>query len=51
MTVNRFQRRILAALNILPKHVYAGTVTPEEKAKRRSANKAARKARAVNRRK
>lgn len=54
---NLFQRRILAALNIAqyPRlagpgrlnygHIYAGTVTAEEKAKRRAKGKAQRLAR------
>jgi hypothetical protein len=57
-TDNLFQRRILAALNIKANYpvlarpgalsvasIYAGTVPAEEVAKRRTANKAARKAR------
>lgn len=60
---NPFQRRILAALNVFAKyptlagpsrlsydHIYAGTVDPAEKARRRRADKAARKARRVARR-
>lgn len=62
MESNLFQRRILGALNIAryPSligpgrlsvgHIYAGTVTPEEKARRRKAGKAARVARRVARR-
>ena len=46
---SRYQRRILAGLNALGKHVYAGTVPAPEKARRRAANKAARKARKANR--
>jgi hypothetical protein len=54
---NIFQRRILAALNIARYpvltgpgklsygHIYAGTVTPAEKAKRRAKGKAQRLAR------
>lgn len=57
MESNLFQRRILAALNIAryPSlagpgrlsigHIYAGTVPPEEKAKRRAKGKAQRLAR------
>lgn len=57
MEPNLFQRRILAALNIAryPSligpgrlsvgHIYAGTVTPAEKARRRKAGKAQRAAR------
>ena len=44
-----YQRRILAGLNSLGKHVYAGTVPASEKARRRAANKAARSARKANR--
>ena len=42
---NPFQAKILFGLNFLGKHVYAGTVSAAEKAKRRAADKAARKAR------
>jgi hypothetical protein len=62
-TSNPFQRRILAALNVAAKypvlagpsrlsygHIYAGTVAPAEKARRRKADKAARVARRVARR-
>lgn len=57
MESNLFQRRILAALNIarFPSligpgrlstgHIYAGTVTPAEKTKRRAKGKAQRLAR------
>lgn len=44
-----YQRRILAALNVLGKHIYAGTVTPEERARRRKKTKAQRVARRANR--
>lgn len=44
-----YQRRILAGLNISGKHIYAGTVPAAEKARRRAANKAARKARKATR--
>jgi hypothetical protein len=57
-TDNLFQRRILAALNIKANypvlarpgalsvaHIYSGTVPEAEVARRRSANRAARKAR------
>jgi hypothetical protein len=40
-----YQRRILAALNYTGKHIYAGTVTGAEKAKRRAKGKAAKAAR------
>lgn len=40
-----FQRLILAGLNRTGKHIYAGTVPAATKARRRAANKAARKAR------
>jgi len=49
MLDSTFQRRILAGLNMTGKHVYAGTVDPAEKARRRAANKAARKARRAGR--
>lgn len=62
MALNLFQRRILGALNLAAKyptlagpgrlsymHIYAGTVTPAEKAKRRKAGKAQRAARRVAR--
>ena len=42
---NPFQTKILFGLNLLGKHVYGGTVSPAEKAKRRAKSKAARKAR------
>lgn len=58
MPINLFQRRLLGALNLAAKyprlagpgrlsyaHIYAGTVTPAEKAKRRKAGKAQRLAR------
>lgn len=45
MTDSIYQRRILAALNLTGKHIYAGTVPAAEKARRRAADKAARKAR------
>lgn len=56
-----FQRRILAALNVAQfptligpgrlstGHIYAGTVSGAEKAKRRKANKVARASRRMNR--
>lgn len=49
--INVFQTLILKALNTpsLGKHIYAGTVALEEKAKRRAKNKVARKQRKVNR--
>lgn len=47
---NPFQTKILFALNFLGKHVYPGTASPSAVAKRRQANKAARKARRVARR-
>ncbi len=43
------QRTILAAMNTMGKHVYAGTVSPKEKARRRAANKVARISRRHNR--
>lgn len=36
---NPYQRRILAALNILGKHVYAPAETPTERAERRRADR------------
>ncbi|QIN94546.1 hypothetical protein SEA_YESCHEF_55 [Arthrobacter phage YesChef] len=61
--LNLFQRRLLGALNLAAKyprlagpgrlsydHIYAGTVPADEVARRRKANRAARKARAVARR-
>lgn len=49
--INVFQTMILKALNNprLGKHIYAGTVDPVVVAKRRKANKLARKQRKVNR--
>lgn len=44
-----YQRAILFALNNTGKHIYAGTADPEVVAKRRKANKVARKQRKVNR--
>jgi hypothetical protein len=41
--------RILFALQILNKHIYAGTVPAAEKARRRAAGKRAKAARKVNR--
>ncbi|MCZ9884656.1 hypothetical protein [Arthrobacter sp. B2a2-09] len=46
---NIFQKRVLFGLNRLGKHIYAGTVDPAVKAKRRAAGKAARKARKASR--
>ena len=45
---NPYQLTILLALNKLGKHIYAGTVDPVEKARRRKANKVARAQRKVN---
>lgn len=42
---NPFQTKILFGLNRTGKHIYGGTVSAAEKAKRRAAGKAARKAR------
>ena len=47
--MNLFQRRILFALPVMGKHVYAGTADPNAVARRRATNKAARKARRVAR--
>jgi len=41
---------VLVALQLLKKHVYAGTVPEKEIARRRAKNKVARKSRSVNRR-
>lgn len=51
--INVFQTMILLALNNpkLGKHIYAGTADPVAVAKRRKANKLARKQRKVNREK
>jgi hypothetical protein len=44
-----YQSRILLALNQTGKHIYGGTVTAKEKARRRAANKVARMSRRANR--
>ena len=49
VAVNHYQRAILYALNKLGKHVYAGTVTDAEIARRRTKGKAARLARRKSR--
>lgn len=49
MTINRFQRRILAGLNMTGKHIYGGTVPASEKAARRKKGKAAKAARKIAR--
>lgn len=41
--------RMILALNTLCKHVYAGTVSPKVIARRRAANKIARRSRRINR--
>lgn len=41
---------MLLALNHSGKHIYGGTVDPNEVARRRAANKVARRSRRVNRR-
>ncbi|NUP32907.1 MAG: hypothetical protein HOU01_14460 [Streptomycetaceae bacterium] len=46
---NNTQRGILIALNQTGKHIYAGTVDPKVVARRRAANKMARKSRRINR--
>lgn len=46
---NPYQFRILLGLNRLAKHIYGGTVSDAEKARRRKANKAARISRRKNR--
>lgn len=43
------QKVMLAALNILRKHIYEGTVPAKVIAKRRAKNKVAKKSRRVNR--
>ncbi|QDF14211.1 hypothetical protein SEA_IAMGROOT_38 [Microbacterium phage IAmGroot] len=35
LTVSPYQRRILVALNVLGKHIFAGTETPEQRTERR----------------
>jgi hypothetical protein len=47
---NPYQRTILFALPATGRHIYAGTVSPEEVARRRAAGKRARIARRVTRR-
>ena len=47
--VNPYQFRILLGLNRTGKHIYAGTVSASEKARRRAANKVARVSRRQNR--
>ena len=49
MPVNLLQRSILFGLQRTGRHVYAGTVPADVKARRRAASKAARKARRANR--
>lgn len=44
-----YQKAILFALNKLQKHIYSGTVEPDEIARRRKANKVARISRRKNR--
>lgn len=44
-----YQLAILGALNKTGRHIYAGTVTAADKAKRRAANKVARASRRANR--
>lgn len=46
---NPYQKAILFALNTMGKHVYAGTVSEAEIARRRKANKVARAKRKRNR--
>lgn len=43
--------RLLLALNHTGQHIYAGTVPAAEKARRRAANRVARKSRRINRKK
>jgi hypothetical protein len=45
-----YQRRILIGLNTTGRHIYAGTVSEEEIARRRAAGKRARIARRITRR-
>jgi hypothetical protein len=49
MLASPYARTILFALQRTGKHVYTGTVAPAEKARRRKADKAARKARRIGR--
>lgn len=49
MSPNAFQRKILFALPRMGRHIYAGTVPATEIAHRRKKNRAARKARRLNR--
>ncbi|UVK59048.1 hypothetical protein SEA_CEN1621_30 [Microbacterium phage Cen1621] len=48
-SVNLYQRRILVALNLTGKHIFAG-IDPAEKARRRAAGKRQRAARKAGRR-
>lgn len=43
--------RLLLTLNYTGQHIYAGTVPAAEKARRRAANRVARKSRRINRKK
>lgn len=45
-----YQRTVLLRLQTSGQHVYAGTVSPQVKARRRARSKMARRSRAVNRR-
>lgn len=49
--INHPGLKMLIALNASGKHIYAGTVPPEEVARRRKANKVARNQNKVNRKK
>lgn len=44
-----YQQRILLALNVTGRHVYAGTVPPKMVARRRAHNRMARASRKANR--
>ncbi len=47
--INTYQREILLAMRRLNKHVYEGTVSVKEKARRRAAGRVARDSRRHNR--
>jgi len=49
LTPNLYQRAVLFGLQRTGRHVYAGTVTPAEKFRRRKSSKAARVARRASR--
>lgn len=47
--VNQYQLTILLGMNRLGKHIYGGTVSSKEKARRRAAGKVAKAQRKINR--